>query len=99
MPATYNDIGTRGVATCSIKSEMKIDAFKKQWLFVIVIGCATAVTVFLYELVKEVVKPDITIWESHAVTIAFCTITASIAAYFLFGKHSKGASAKVTLSG
>jgi len=39
---------------------------------------AMLVVMFLYELAKQLINPDISIWESHAVTILFTSVMAVI---------------------
>ncbi len=46
----------------------------------------TAVLMTIYEYIKTAMHPDLSIWESHAITIAFATIIAPIGAYFAFRK-------------
>jgi hypothetical protein len=41
----------------------------------------------LYEFLKQMIHPDISIWQSHIVTIVFSTICAVIAGYFILRKH------------
>jgi PAS domain S-box-containing protein len=43
----------------------------------------------LYEIVKQLLFPSINIWESHAITISFTTILASILAYFVLNDREK----------
>ena len=43
----------------------------------------------LYEAVKQWISPDITIWESHAVTIFFSTLIASLVAYFILERERR----------
>ncbi|HEY1406617.1 MAG TPA: hypothetical protein VF857_08420 [Spirochaetota bacterium] len=42
-----------------------------------------------YEGIKQLVKPDINVWESHVVTIIFTTIISMITAYFALRKYQK----------
>ena len=46
----------------------------------------TAVLMTIYEWIKTALHPEMSIWESHAITIAFATIIAPIGAYFAFRK-------------
>ena len=50
-------------------------------LTTIAILVMTGMTV--YEVLKQVIVPDITIWQSHIVTTVFSTICATIASYIL----------------
>ena len=43
----------------------------------------------LYELVKQLLFPHINIWESHAVTITFTTILATILSYFVLNDRER----------
>ena len=47
---------------------------------------STMVLMTIYEVVKQVLHPDITIWQSHMITIFFTTIVAPLTAYFAFRK-------------
>lgn len=47
---------------------------------------STLVLMTIYEVVKQLLHPDITIWQSHMITIAFTTIVAPLSAYFAFRK-------------
>jgi len=39
---------------------------------------ATATGMFSFEVVKTTLAPALTMWESHAITIAFCTLVATV---------------------
>jgi len=54
-------------------------------LFFILISMASLMT--LYEVIKQVISPEITIWQSHIITIIFSTVFATITAYFIFKKQ------------
>ena len=43
----------------------------------------------LYELIKQLVFPGITIWESHVITILFTTVLATTLAYFILTDREK----------
>lgn len=47
---------------------------------------STMVLMTIYEVVKQLLHPDITIWQSHMITIAFTTVAAPLSAYFAFRK-------------
>lgn len=47
---------------------------------------STMILMTIYEVVKQLLHPDITIWQSHMITIAFTTIVAPLSAYFAFRK-------------
>lgn len=40
-----------------------------------------------YEVLKQRIHPDITIWQSHIVTIIFTSVAATITAYFVLRRH------------
>jgi PAS domain S-box-containing protein len=40
-----------------------------------------------YELSKELIFPDITLWKSHLIIVLFSTFIAAIAAYLIFRKY------------
>ena len=40
-----------------------------------------------YELSKELIFPDLTLWKSHLITVLFSTFIATIAAFFIFRKY------------
>ena len=41
----------------------------------------------IYECVKQVLFPGITMWESHIVTVVFSAVCATVAAYFVLKRH------------
>ena len=48
-----------------------------------IIAAIMLVLMTLFEGVKQFLLPDITIWESHTITIAFTTLLATIVSYFV----------------
>lgn len=48
---------------------------------------ATALLMASYETIKQMVHVDITIWESHVITIMFTTILAVCVTYVALRKH------------
>ncbi|MGD8778142.1 MAG: ATP-binding protein [Ignavibacteria bacterium] len=52
----------------------------------LVVAVITAVLMTIYEYIKTTLHPEMSIWESHSITIAFATIIAPIGAYFAFRK-------------
>lgn len=46
----------------------------------------TMILMTVYEAVKQALHPQITIWQSHTITIIFASIIAPIGAYFAFRK-------------
>src|SRR5262249_23664570 len=49
---------------------------------------AVAALMAAFELLKQLLDPRISIWQSHAVTIAFTTILATLAAYLCARKQA-----------
>jgi PAS domain S-box-containing protein len=47
-----------------------------------IIFIAMLVVMFVYELVKQLLSPSITLWESHAITILFTSIVAVLILFF-----------------
>lgn len=52
----------------------------------ILVFFTTMILMTVYEWIKQELHPDITIWQSHTITIIFASIIAPIAAYFAFRK-------------
>lgn len=52
----------------------------------IVVATITAVLMTIYEALKMWISPDLTLWQSHIVTIFFAAIIAPAGAYFAFKK-------------
>ncbi|HBI14451.1 MAG TPA: hypothetical protein DDY20_02870 [Desulfobulbaceae bacterium] len=42
----------------------------------------------MYEALKQVVYPDITVWQSHIVTIIFSTVCATAASFYILRKQN-----------
>ena len=42
-----------------------------------------------YEFVKQLLKPTITIWQSHTITIIFSSMVATVTAYFVLKKYEE----------
>lgn len=55
----------------------------------ITIALIVVVGMTIYETLKQLVFPDISIWGSHIITIFFSTISAVIAAFFILQKQMK----------
>ena len=55
----------------------------RQLLFIIVI---MLIGMTIYEALKQFIFPNITIWQSHTVTIIFSTVCASVASFSIFRK-------------
>ena len=56
----------------------------RRGLAAVIVGTATVMLAF--EAVKQVLYPDITLWNSHRATIVFATFLAALAAYYV-GSH------------
>ncbi len=41
----------------------------------------------IYEVVKQIIFPSISIWQSHIITIFFSTVCATVVAFFILRKH------------
>ncbi len=59
---------------------------KKKNKTIIIVMLSTLAGMTIYETLKQIISPDITIWESHTVTIIFSTIIATIATYYVLKK-------------
>jgi diguanylate cyclase (GGDEF)-like protein len=60
---------------------------QKSRLFILVsITGITALLMFLFEDAKQLLLPNVRIWESHAITIIFTSILATGVAYFVSGR-------------
>jgi len=42
-----------------------------------------------YEIIQQLIKPSITIWQSHLITVIFSGIAATVAACFILNKYEK----------
>ena len=49
----------------------------------------TATGMFIYEAIKQLVSPQITIWQSHCVTISFSTLIATTATFFALQRYER----------
>lgn len=47
------------------------------------------VSMSLYEMLKQLLNPGITIWESHITTITVSSIAATLAAFYIYRKYDK----------
>ena len=66
------------------------DAHEKKLLRqLFLISLLMLVGMTIYEVLKQVVAPDITIWASHIVTILFSTACATIASFFILRKQNR----------
>ena len=55
----------------------------------ILIAGIMLVAMTVYEVLKQVISPNITIWQSHIVTIIFSTLIATVVGYFVLRKVYK----------
>jgi hypothetical protein len=53
------------------------------------LAAAMLVGMTIYEWLKQILLPDITIWQSHIVTILFSTGVATIAGFFVLREHAR----------
>ena len=54
----------------------------------VIVALTTLVIMTLYEFLKQIIFPNITIWGSHLITIFFTSFLATIASFFIFKKLS-----------
>lgn len=47
------------------------------------VSLITMITMTVYEYIKQELHPDISVWESHTITIVFSGIVSTVAAYFV----------------
>jgi len=52
-----------------------------------VVGAVAVLSTTVYEAIKTLLFPGLTPWESHTITIAYCALVASVAAYFVRGRE------------
>ena len=62
--------------------------FPQKMIFLLLVVVLTAMVTTLFEFSKQTLHPDISIWESHLITIFFNTIVATISVYFVIKKYS-----------
>ena len=62
---------------------------KKISVQMITISLIVLVGMTIYETLKQLVWPDISIWGSHIITIFFSSICAALAAFFILQKQMK----------
>jgi hypothetical protein len=62
--------------------------FEKKRIFLIFVAAVTASITTVFEFSKQMLHPDIRLWESHFVTILFNTVIATIAVYFAIRQYS-----------
>ena len=60
---------------------------KKLTIQLSVVALLMAAGMTLYETLKQTISPNITIWQSHMVTIAFSTIVATVVSFFILRRH------------
>jgi len=60
--------------------------FKKIMIFIVVI---LLLGMTLFETLKQLIDPDISIWGSHIVAIVFSTITVALTAYFALKMYDR----------
>ena len=67
-------------------SNVKYEKILPRLILILVIMLVTMTT---YEFLKQVLIPDISIWESHVITIIFSSFIATAAGYFILDKQIK----------
>lgn len=65
----------------------KINSDKKLKFQTIMVAFTMAIGMTLYEISKQVISPDITIWQSHFATIVFSTAIATVVSFCVLRKH------------
>jgi hypothetical protein len=53
------------------------------------LAVAMLVGMAMYEWLKQILLPDITIWQSHIITILFSTAVATVAGFFVLREHAR----------
>ncbi|HOU85991.1 MAG TPA: hypothetical protein PK158_14210 [Spirochaetota bacterium] len=59
------------------------------YLTLFIIGLLTSAAMTFYEFFKQYLIPDISIWNSHIITIVFSTILALIVSFFVLKRENK----------
>ena len=72
-----------------MKLKKIIIKYKELLLKLILVALIMLICMTAYEILKQIISPNITIWQSHIVTIIFSAICATIAAYFVLKSHFK----------
>jgi hypothetical protein len=62
---------------------------KKTARQLVIIAGFMLIVMTIYEVLKQLIYPDITIWQSHIVTIIFSTICASVVSFFVLRKQNE----------
>ncbi len=60
---------------------------KKQILQLTILAVLMLAGMSLYEALKQILFPEITIWQSHLITIVFSTLCATVAGFFILRKY------------
>jgi diguanylate cyclase (GGDEF)-like protein/PAS domain S-box-containing protein len=61
----------------------------RQLLHLLYVMLTVVALMSAYEIVKQLIKPSITIWQSHLINVMFSGIAATVAAYFILNKYEK----------
>lgn len=64
----------------------KVEIFKSLLPSLLLISIITMLIMTLYEVIKQELHPEISVWESHMITIVFSGMVAPVAAYFFLRK-------------
>jgi hypothetical protein len=70
-----------------VKSEMIGYTYKKMSRQLVIIAVLMLIGMTIYEMIKQFMSPDITIWQSHVVTIVVSTFSATAVSFFILKKH------------
>jgi two-component system sensor kinase FixL len=72
----------------SVKPVEVGDATRKNQLRLMgIVMLSTLIGMTLFETLKQIIQPNISIWQSHIVTIVFATCVATTAAYFVLIRY------------
>ena len=70
-------------------NNLKSRSFIKLFPSLMIITLITMVLMTIYETAKQLLNPEISIWESHMITITFASIIAPVGGYFALRKIEK----------
>jgi hypothetical protein len=89
MPALMNNENSNAPTALrmAVMIISKVKSEKKK-VFIQLLGIALLMLAGMtaYEVLKQILHPDITVWESHVITIVFSTACAVFASYFILRK-------------
>lgn len=71
-----------------VKPDSKLSVTQRFYLELSAVAMGVFLAMFAYEFLKTYFLPELTIWESHFITIAFSTIMATLAAYLILKRRN-----------